>query len=498
MAERSSSGKRIRIQYDDGTEEVADFPDKDIVVDCEGNGRHSVVGGGGTEDVFVPHEEEEDGSDGAGEEGGSAAEGGDGCDRLETKKKHKKDKRRHKNDAAVAVNADSDTHDVGSDHSVQREKKSKSSFVGDNAGSSELLSEKERQLAHDELEDEPHPLKETGEVVATSQSQQTMDEVPEPTKKEEIFTQHKAGEINKNKQTVPLERKPSKESNPINSNAQQQQQQYTSPIPRKSPLLVKSPITKTVVLPPPPFENADNNEKPTLFSSNSGSTCSNTSFVGGGDNNVDDDTKEEKPILKDASDVVAEDSSGLKPMDTEEAAADSQSAKEATAIQPNKDAIDDQPKKEAVAIDSQPTKEAAVDGPSKLTPSDVEETINSHPKKPITDEPTKKTIANPATPANTPVKKHRPLAIKIALPKRKRPEDEGKSTPRPGVESNLAEPVKKKMREDDHVETKTQTKPGLSLGVQTKSDVPLGMKSNDESDLVAEHEVKVRFRSHYF
>ncbi|KAL7554521.1 hypothetical protein ACHAWF_017978, partial [Thalassiosira exigua] len=33
-------GRRIRIEYDDGTSEVADFPDKDIVVDDEGNGRH--------------------------------------------------------------------------------------------------------------------------------------------------------------------------------------------------------------------------------------------------------------------------------------------------------------------------------------------------------------------------------------------------------------------------------------------------------------------------
>ena len=36
----ATGGKRIRIKYDDGTSEVADFPDKDIVVDNVGNGQH--------------------------------------------------------------------------------------------------------------------------------------------------------------------------------------------------------------------------------------------------------------------------------------------------------------------------------------------------------------------------------------------------------------------------------------------------------------------------
>jgi len=36
----ATGGKRVRIKYDDGTSEVADFPDKDIVVDNEGNGQH--------------------------------------------------------------------------------------------------------------------------------------------------------------------------------------------------------------------------------------------------------------------------------------------------------------------------------------------------------------------------------------------------------------------------------------------------------------------------
>jgi len=43
------AGKRIRIVYDDGTKEVSPFPDKDIVIDMEGNGVHQAVG-----DAFLP------------------------------------------------------------------------------------------------------------------------------------------------------------------------------------------------------------------------------------------------------------------------------------------------------------------------------------------------------------------------------------------------------------------------------------------------------------
>eukprot|EP00550_Attheya_septentrionalis_P000166 CAMPEP_0198288156 /NCGR_PEP_ID=MMETSP1449-20131203/6767_1 /TAXON_ID=420275 /ORGANISM="Attheya septentrionalis, Strain CCMP2084" /LENGTH=1494 /DNA_ID=CAMNT_0043986269 /DNA_START=203 /DNA_END=4687 /DNA_ORIENTATION=+ len=45
----SPGGKRIRIKYDDGTSEVASFPDKDIVVDAEENGEHRVPA-----DSFIP------------------------------------------------------------------------------------------------------------------------------------------------------------------------------------------------------------------------------------------------------------------------------------------------------------------------------------------------------------------------------------------------------------------------------------------------------------
>uniref|UniRef100_A0A7S3Q115 CW-type domain-containing protein n=1 Tax=Chaetoceros debilis TaxID=122233 RepID=A0A7S3Q115_9STRA len=45
----ATGGHKIRIKYDDGNREEASFPDKEIVVDAEGNGRHKVAAGG-----FVP------------------------------------------------------------------------------------------------------------------------------------------------------------------------------------------------------------------------------------------------------------------------------------------------------------------------------------------------------------------------------------------------------------------------------------------------------------
>ena len=40
VAAKATDGTKIRIKYDDGTKEVADFPDKEIVVDANGNGEH--------------------------------------------------------------------------------------------------------------------------------------------------------------------------------------------------------------------------------------------------------------------------------------------------------------------------------------------------------------------------------------------------------------------------------------------------------------------------
>eukprot|EP00580_Thalassiosira_gravida_P011430 CAMPEP_0201640276 /NCGR_PEP_ID=MMETSP0493-20130528/21421_1 /ASSEMBLY_ACC=CAM_ASM_000838 /TAXON_ID=420259 /ORGANISM="Thalassiosira gravida, Strain GMp14c1" /LENGTH=80 /DNA_ID=CAMNT_0048113911 /DNA_START=28 /DNA_END=267 /DNA_ORIENTATION=+ len=37
-----SLGHKIKISFDDGTVEVSDFPDRDIVVDDQDNGRHRV------------------------------------------------------------------------------------------------------------------------------------------------------------------------------------------------------------------------------------------------------------------------------------------------------------------------------------------------------------------------------------------------------------------------------------------------------------------------
>lgn len=45
----SKEGSKIRIKYDDGTVEVTKFPDKDVVVDDNGNGDHQV-----TADCFIP------------------------------------------------------------------------------------------------------------------------------------------------------------------------------------------------------------------------------------------------------------------------------------------------------------------------------------------------------------------------------------------------------------------------------------------------------------
>ena len=36
----ANKGKKIKIEYDDGTSEVADFPDRDIIVDDVNNGCH--------------------------------------------------------------------------------------------------------------------------------------------------------------------------------------------------------------------------------------------------------------------------------------------------------------------------------------------------------------------------------------------------------------------------------------------------------------------------
>ena len=51
MTDVAPSGRKIKIKYDDGTSEVSDFPDKDIVVDAERNRRHRP---GTSSGAFVP------------------------------------------------------------------------------------------------------------------------------------------------------------------------------------------------------------------------------------------------------------------------------------------------------------------------------------------------------------------------------------------------------------------------------------------------------------
>jgi len=49
VTEVVAEGRKIRIKYDDGTSEVASFPDRDIIVDDEENGRHKT-----SADAFIP------------------------------------------------------------------------------------------------------------------------------------------------------------------------------------------------------------------------------------------------------------------------------------------------------------------------------------------------------------------------------------------------------------------------------------------------------------
>lgn len=51
VASSNPGGHRIKIKYDDGNKEVADFPDKEIVVDAEGNGVHQA-----NADAFMPRD----------------------------------------------------------------------------------------------------------------------------------------------------------------------------------------------------------------------------------------------------------------------------------------------------------------------------------------------------------------------------------------------------------------------------------------------------------
>lgn len=62
MTEVKADGGRIRILYDDDTSEMADFPDGDIIVDAEENGKHSKSAGGNNPALnpFIPPPEAEE------------------------------------------------------------------------------------------------------------------------------------------------------------------------------------------------------------------------------------------------------------------------------------------------------------------------------------------------------------------------------------------------------------------------------------------------------
>lgn len=69
----ANGGRKIKLQYDDGTSEVADFPDKDIIIDAENNGRHMSTG----ENAFIPTEEDSDSESEQSEDADMMEQGGE-------------------------------------------------------------------------------------------------------------------------------------------------------------------------------------------------------------------------------------------------------------------------------------------------------------------------------------------------------------------------------------------------------------------------------------
>jgi hypothetical protein len=322
---------------------VADFPDKDIVVDDVGNGRH-VVGKGGE---FVPEEDSED------ESGEESFENKSESEEDEERNKKRFKKKQHESD-----------DDIDSDHSI-REKQS--------VGSKSVERRKqtfERQLLRR----------------ASSGSAGKSESVVE--NREQIVPETSVERIGKEECTLDSEG-------------------VASPR-RKTPLLVRSASKETDTQ----FPLSDNKkeedtkkEKPPS-SSSSGSTCSSTSFAGVAASGEDaavkplHDDKEEKSIPLEA---------GFHPVVGDEA----------------------------------------------LQKKNVEEsTIQQQQQQ--QQQP-------PVSVAGSAVKKHRPLAIKIALPKRKRPDDEGKRLGDFNVPS--AEPATKKTNHGENEETGQTSAEGAAQDV---------------------------------
>ena len=126
-------------------------------------------------------------------------------------------------------------------------------------------------------------------------------------------------------------------------------------------------------------------------------------------------------------------------------------------------------------------------------------------EKPKSKDKDEKKDPQPTSPSTTPVKKHRPLSIKISLPKRKRPEEEGKTA----IPASGDEPVKKKVKnvdetsghfKADDVEMKVEASTEMKLDT-SKPISSVKPSANDDSDSdgeIKEKEIEVRSTTLYF
>ena len=434
-----NNGRRVRIKYDDGTDEVTEFPDKDIIVDDGGNGVHRGDAGAFVEDSSEESEEEE-------EEENALVD----SPTPEKRKKKKKLVRENDNDKGGGNDkSDGSSEDSESEKNRTVAKKKRDKFR-----------KKEYKNNHEEdsdLLDSDHSIPRV-----------KCDSFTSKTKHEDKFAKELLRRANA------VDGRSSKHDVVVENNADEKSGEdaiksievkgasdgsVKDKVESQSPPTIKSPVPtkENVSLPSPPFEKADDKAP---SSSSSGSTCSITSFgVVSGDN-----IKKEKK----AAGVIAE-SSMEKPTDD--------GLKPEVAIE----MVDDASKKQSSAEEqnSKPSASAAA-------------------------------AETAAAPSGTPVKKHRPLSIKISLPKRKRPEQEGKATPRPAAEN--IEPAKKKSRQVEcDASEMPESKPAASDVLKSVSECgpketmqepyTVDLKSSNDHNSASEREsqndeskdVKVRF-----
>ncbi|KAL3766822.1 hypothetical protein ACHAW5_009714 [Stephanodiscus triporus] len=93
----SNGGRRIKVHYDDGTNEASDFPDKDIIIDDRNNGRHRERGGG--DEIIIAAPKRSDSQSGGG--GAVFDDRAGGNETRKSKKKKKKKKRKRERLAAA-------------------------------------------------------------------------------------------------------------------------------------------------------------------------------------------------------------------------------------------------------------------------------------------------------------------------------------------------------------------------------------------------------------